>query len=55
MENYFGIATEEEGTCLKESHYICRQLDVMGIQIPALGKWWSLFQFVVKRLFFFFR
>lgn len=48
MENYFGIATEEEGACLKESHFICRQLDVMGIQISALGKWRSLFQFVVN-------
>lgn len=49
MENYFGIAAEEERTCLKESHFICLQLDVMGIQISALGKWWSLFQFVINR------
>ena len=31
-----------------ESHFIYRQLDVMGIQISTLGKWWSLFQLVVN-------
>ena len=45
---YFGIAAEEKGTCLKESHFIYRQMDVMGIQISTLGKWWSLFQLVVN-------
>lgn len=48
MENYFGIVAEEEETCLKESHFIYRQLDVMGIQISTLGKWWSLFQLLVN-------
>ena len=33
---------------LEESHCIYRQLDVMGSQISALGKWWSLFQLVVN-------
>ena len=47
LQDNCGIAAEEEENCWRKVT-IYRQLDVMGIQIPTLGKWWSLFQLVVN-------